>query len=113
MNEREFMPDMYVLDSLANDVEGLEDVLRILNSDEAIGWHKRWGRHFTRDEVVQALVRLIKADHVRASVLTSDGKWLQELGPTELPPGTFDEAWFGITPQGRMVHTNWEPAGME
>jgi hypothetical protein len=42
-------------------------------------------------------------------VLTPDGKWLQELPATALPPGTFDEAWFALTPQGRIVHTTWEP----
>ena len=113
MNERESVPDMYVLDSLANDVEELSHILAMLNSDEVIGWHQRWGRRFTREEVVQALARLIQANHVRVSVLTSDGKWLQELAPTELPPGTFDDAWFALTPHGRMVHTNWDPGGME
>jgi hypothetical protein len=113
MSEQESTPDMYVLDTLANDVEGLDDVLRILNSDEAIGWHKRWGRRFTRDEVVQTLARLIRADQVRVSILAPDGKWLQELAPTVLPPGTFDDAWFALTPRGRMVHTNWNPTGME
>lgn len=51
---REPRPDMYILDTLANDVEDLESILRMLNSDTAIGWHKQWGRRFTRDEVVPA-----------------------------------------------------------
>lgn len=110
MTERQPLPDMFVLDSLANDVENLEDILRILNSDEAMGWHKRWGRRFTRDEVVQSLARLVRADHVRVSMLTPNGKWLEELAPTELPPSTFDDVWFALTPHGRVVHTNWDPS---
>jgi hypothetical protein len=110
MTKRQPLPDMFVLDSLANDVESLDDILRILNSDEAIGWHKQWGRHFTREEVVQALARLVRADHVRVSTLTSNGKWLEELAPTELPASTFDDVWFALTPHGRVVHTNWDPS---
>jgi hypothetical protein len=112
MRSQESSPDMYVLDRLANDVENLEDILRMLNSDTAVGWHKHWGRHFNRDEVVQALSRLIQTDCVRASMLTGDGKWLQELPSSTLPPGNFDDAWFGLTPRGRLIHTNWEPDGL-
>lgn len=113
MTEREPLPDMYVLDSLANDVEDLESILRILNSDTSIGWHKQWGRQFDRAEIVQSLTRLIKADSVRVSVLTPDGKWLQELALRELPAGSFDDAWFALTPHGRIVHTNWQPTGFD
>lgn len=111
MMRREHLPDMYVLDSLANDVENLDDILRILNSDTAVGWHKHWGRHFKREEVVQSLSRLIQAESVLVSVLTPDGKWLQELPSGALPSASFDDAWFGITPRGRLIHTNWEPEG--
>ena len=111
MTPPERLPDMYVLDSLADDVENLEEILRSLNSDTAVGWHQRWGRHFSREEVVQSLSRLIQTDCVRASVLTENGKWLQELPSSTLPPGNFDEAWFGLTPRGRLIHTNWEPDG--
>lgn len=111
MKNRETLPDMYVLDSLANDVEDLEGILRILNSDTAIGWHRRWGRYFTRAEIVQSLVRLIASDRVRVSVLTPDGKWLEELPAKDLP-GAFSEAWFALTPRGRMVHTAWEPGDL-
>ena len=36
---KERLPDMYVLDALANDVEDVEAILRMLNSDTALGWH--------------------------------------------------------------------------
>jgi hypothetical protein len=113
MTDRERLPDMYVLDSLANDIEDLDNILRILNSDTTLGWHKQWGRHFGREEIVQSLARLIKNGCVRVSVLTADGKWLEELAPLELPPESFDHVWFAMTPHGRIVHTNWHPAGLD
>lgn len=109
MTSREGTPDLYVLDTLADDVEELSSILRSLNSDSAIGWHRIWGRQFTREEVVQALSRLIKADSVRVAVLTPDGKSLDEVPPRELPPASYDEAWFSMTPRGRLLHSNWNP----
>lgn len=113
MARRESLPDLYILDALADDTEDLEHVLQVLNGDTALGWHRRWGRPFHREEIVEALVRLIKANQVRAAVLAPDGKWLDELLPTEIPPGDFDDAWFAMTPHGRLVHTNWDPGDLE
>lgn len=109
MTSREDTPDLYVLDTLADDVEELSAILRALNSDSTIGWYHTWGRPFTRDEVVQALSRLIRADGVRVAVLTPDGKSLDDLPPRQLPPASYDEAWFSMTPQGRLRHSNWNP----
>ena len=104
---------MYVLDALADDVEDLESILRVLNSDSAIGWHRQWGRHFTTADVVASLTRLIAADRVRVSVLSVDGKWLEELPATQFPPAAFGEAWFALTPHGRIVHATWEPTELD
>jgi hypothetical protein len=109
MSDREVLPDLYVLDALANDIESLEDVLRMLNSDTVLGWHRTWGRPFQRAEIVESLARLIKEESVRAHVLTPDGKGLDPLPPRTLPSATFDDVWFEMTPHGRMRHANWEP----
>lgn len=106
-NERE--PGLYVLDTLANDLEDLESILRMLNSDTMLGWKWRWGRSFTRQEVVQALVQLIRADYVRVAAIAPDGTSLEPLAPRQLPAGSFDDVWFEMTPAGRLVHTNWDP----
>lgn len=113
MTKRETLPDMYVLDGVADDAESLDDILRMLNSDTSVGWHKQWGRDFTRDEIVQSLARLIKDGAVRVSALTSDARWLEELEPGALPPGRFDDVWFTMTPRGRLLHNNWHPEGLE
>ena len=108
MSKRESKPDLYVLDAIADDVEDLATILRVLNSDTAIGWHHTWGRHFERGEVVEALSRLVWAGLARVAVLSADGKELVELPPKELP-ANYDDVWFRITSAGRLVHTNWNP----
>jgi len=44
MNGRAGFPDLYVMDSLADDTEDLEGILRMLNRDMVLGWHEEWGR---------------------------------------------------------------------
>jgi hypothetical protein len=100
--------DYFVLDSLANDLEALEDVLRILNSD-AIGWRTHHPEPFTKDEVVPTLCRCIRDGLVRAAVLGADGKYLEPLEDRALPTCSVDDVWFELTARGRIVHSTWEP----
>lgn len=109
MTKRETTPDLYVLDTMANDVEDLAAIMRTLNSDTAAGWHRTWGRRFERQEVIASLSRLVTADLARASALAPDGKSLVELAERQLPSGSYDDAWFAMTPRGRMLHANWNP----
>jgi hypothetical protein len=109
MNKRESTPDLYVLDMLADDVEDLATILNSLNSDRAASWRHVWGRNFSRQEVVQALSRLIREGLVRVAVLTTDGKWLEELKERELPPVDYGDVWFSITAHGQLFHQNWHP----
>ncbi len=103
------LPDMYVLDALASDIESLDDILRVLNSTTELGWRGEWGREFHRSDIVQALGRLVEGDLVRVYVLDSATRGLVTCPPRTLPPGDFDDVWYGITERGRVVHTNWEP----
>jgi len=100
--------DYFILDSLANDLEALEDVLRILNGD-GMGWRSHHPEPFTRDEVVAALFRCIRDGLVRAAVLTADGKSLVSLEDRALPGCSVDDVWFELTARGRVVHASWEP----
>jgi hypothetical protein len=101
--------DYYVLDSLVNDLEAIEDILRMLNSDSALGWRDLHPKPFTRDEIVPGLARLIKEELILAYVLDQSGKALVQLGAKVLPDGIWDDAWFSLTPRGRVVHGNWNP----
>jgi hypothetical protein len=100
--------DYFVLDSLADDLESLEDILRILNSD-GIGWRSHHPTAFERAEVMPVLFRAISDGLVRAAVLTADGKALEPLAERTLPAGDLDGVWFELLAPGRMVHTSWEP----
>lgn len=107
MSERQL--DLYVLDTLANDIENLEGILRMLNSDTVVGWHAEWGRPFDRTEVITALSRLIRNEMIQAYALRHDGKALEALPAGQLPSGSYDEAYFGMMPRGRLTHENWDP----
>ncbi len=110
MMDRDRTPDPYVLDALANDIEDLESILRMLNSDTDLGWAKEWGRAFSRGEIVEALSRLIKRELVCVLVHARDGKSLTSLAPGTLPPGDYEHVYFSLTERGRLVHTNWHPS---
>jgi hypothetical protein len=102
------LPDMYVLDSIADDIEDIEQILLRLNRSDEYGWLSTWGRPFLEQDVTLALLRLIKKGWARASVLEDGGQHLVMLPPKVVPIDLRD-AWFGITPTGRLVHANWDP----
>jgi hypothetical protein len=110
--QREDLPDLYVLDTVADDAKNLETILQVLNGDGGLAWHRRWGRKFAREEIVESIARLIAAEKLRAAVLSMDGRWLEELHAGQLPVGRFEDAWFAITPRGRLVHANWDPGDL-
>lgn len=103
------LPDLYVLDTLADDIEDLATMMCALNSDTSLGWHRLWGRHFTREEIIPALSRLIKGGLVQVASLSVDGKSIESLPAGQLPPGDYDDVWFLMTSRGRLVHSNWDP----
>lgn len=101
--------DMYVLDTLANDIEDADSVLRMLNSDTDLGWRKEWGREFTMVDVVSAMSRLIRGDFVRVLALDEDSKNFRELGRRVLPSGSYSDVYYAMTERGRLLHSNWDP----
>jgi hypothetical protein len=100
--------DLFLLDALANDLENLDDIVRLLNS-EAVGWRDRHPAPFTREDIVPALARVIQEDLVEACILDASGKFLTDAGSRVLPDGRWDDLWFRLTSRGRIVHSNWEP----
>jgi hypothetical protein len=100
--------DYFVLDALANDLESLEDVLRILNSD-GLGWRSHHADPFTKDEVVPSLYRCLQEGLVHAAQIDSTGLALKPLPERALPAAPLDDLWFALTAHGRLVHGNWDP----
>ena len=101
--------DMYVLDTVADDIEGFDDVMRRLN-DENSGWTAEWNGRFERQEVVAALSRLIRDGSVEAYAFSSINKSLVKQAHGSLPPADYADAWYGIAARGRMRHRNWDDA---
>jgi len=98
--------DFFVLDTLANDLESIADILRLINHAE-IGWTDVAGRHFTVTDITPALLRLIRDGSVEACYLAEDGRELRGAGEATVPPYPLADLWFRMTPRGRIRHTNW------
>jgi hypothetical protein len=98
--------DFFVLDTLANDIEGFADVIRLVNHP-VIGWADVAGRGFTATEATTALLRLIREGSVEACYLSDDGKELRGAGDAVVPTLPLGDLWFRMTPRGRIRHTNW------
>lgn len=99
---------MIVLDAVADDLEDLEEIRRIVNSATVIGWRHVHPARFTNQELVPALMRSIRLGLVRAYVLDHGSEEVVPL-PLGEAPSLMGEAWFGLTKKGRLIHTNWEP----
>ena len=101
--------DLYALDALANDVEGFEDVVRLVNHP-SLGWQKPYGGPISEDAVLSALQRLVTDGLVAPLLLDASGTTLEAITPGIWPSGESAAAlWFQMTPEGRQVHTDWEP----
>lgn len=107
MKDRQELLDLYVLDAIADDIEDIESILRMLNNP-SIGWREEWGKDFERPEVVLALSRLVKAGQVLAYGLDGQGKELIEANKQALASTTYDDFWFGPSPAGRIRHQTWK-----
>ncbi|HMG17259.1 MAG TPA: hypothetical protein VK573_00935 [Gemmatimonadales bacterium] len=107
MKDSQALLDLYVLDAMADDIEDVESILRMLNNP-SIGWRDEWGKDFERLDVVTALSRLAKAGQVVVYRLDTDGKELIRTQDQTLPPSTYDDFWFGLSPAGRIRHQTWK-----
>lgn len=100
--------DFFVLDALANDIESLEDTLRILNSPTELGWRDQHPGEFRSDDVVPALIRGIEAGHIEVCLPGSDGQ-LRDVGSGIVPAGMIETFWFRLTSSGRAALNAWTP----
>lgn len=106
-SKRQELPDSFVMDAMANDIESVDDVLRTLNSKSDLGWTDVWGRQFTEDEVIGALIRLVRTGLVLAYAPIEGEAKLAPLAERALPQA-LGVAYFGLTERGRIVHANWD-----
>ena len=102
--------DYFVLDALANDLEAVEDIVRLVNHP-AIGWTDVAGGPIERTAVLLALPRLVREELVQVYVHAASAPELEELAVGQMPDVPLDDCYFGLTARGRLVHANWTPAG--
>lgn len=98
--------DYFVLDALANDLEAVEDIVRLVNHAD-IGWTDLAGGPIVRSAVLLALPRLVRDGLVQAYVYAAASPTLEELPVGALPDVPLEDCYFGLTARGRVVHANW------
>jgi hypothetical protein len=97
--------DSHVLDTLADDIEDLESILRMLNSEP--GGFADTPAGALRTGVVAALSRLVRAGEVRVCAFSGADGTLVELPDRQLPGGNYDDFYYRMTGRGRVKHEHW------
>lgn len=101
--------DYFVLDSLANDIEAIENILKILNSDTEFGWRDQHPQPFERGEIIPSLLGGVQRGDIEACVWSEEDRALVVAGPGVVPGGYLDDVWFRLTDRGRTVLESWDP----
>lgn len=101
--------DFFVLDTLSNDIEALENVLDMLNSATEMGWRDQHDGPFTRQEVIPALLRGVREGNIEICVYSEEQKALVDVGEHVIPAMPLETVWFRLTDRGKVVLDNWEP----
>lgn len=97
--------DLHVLDCLADDIENVEEVVRKLAA--SVNDHSAISPEPNREEVITSLSRLIRDNLVRSYAFAEGESSVSALPERALPGGSYDDAYFGITDRGRIVHATW------
>jgi hypothetical protein len=101
--------DFVVLDALVDDLENIEQILGRANHATE-GWRElKHGGEYAKEDVVPALLRLIRDDLVEACRYSGPERALVPIGRSVLPSGDLADFWFQITPRGTLVHSSWRP----
>ena len=91
--------DLYVLDTVADDIEEYDNISRrVAKWDPA-----------ALSQLLASLQRLVQQELIEACMLTADGRSLTGAGPGVWPVIPVPDLWFRMTSRGRMVHSAWEP----
>lgn len=100
--------DYYVLDTLADDIESLEQILPGVRRAAALWQSDITVEAVSRQIVVLSILRLLSDGSVAALQLTASGKELEDA-EEGVPAGSLDDYWYRITTKGRMLHSGWHP----
>src|SRR5687768_15037925 len=100
--------DYFVLDSLTDDIESLEQIIPAVR-DSVEHWEVSEAvSSFGRDRIIAAIFRLVREDKVAVLIYNDAGTELVDAGQRIIPTGSIDDFWFRMTPAGRFIHGAWE-----
>jgi len=101
--------DYLILDSVADDVESLEQIVPSLDRAIQLWEINPPNGRFARADIVLSITRLVEDRLIEAVALNQDGKSMSPVGEGVQPRGTLEDYWFQLTPRGRILHTDWTP----
>ena len=98
MKSRERILDEFVLEAASNDFESFQCIL-----DQVMRWSDEKGLRPSRQEVLEALQRVIRAGYALSYMLSPQEPHSQTV---EFSPDRLDDFWFYVTPKGRDLVIN-------
>jgi hypothetical protein len=98
MKSRERILDELVLEAASNDFESFQCIL-----DQVTKWFDEKGLATSRQEVLDALQRMIREGYALAYLLSSQEPHSETV---EFLPDRLDDFWFYVTPKGRELVIN-------
>src|SRR5437867_2405612 len=99
---------MFIIDVLRHDIEDMDAILRMLNSTSALGWREFWPRDFHREEVLEALGRLVKAGMVRPLRYDHTKRELIDIDDYIDVTNTAEPLWFKLERPGLAEWNRWD-----
>jgi len=101
--------DYLILDSVADDVESLEQIVPSLSRAISLWEINVPGGLFDRDEIALSITRLVRDKLIEVVVANADENTMSPIGEGVQPEGNLDDYWFQMTGRGRIVHNDWVP----
>jgi hypothetical protein len=101
--------DYLILDSVADDVESLEQIVPSLGRAISLWEINPPDGRFSRDEIALSITRLIRDKLIEAVAPNAGENSMSPIGEGVHPSGNLDDYWFQMTGRGRIVHNDWVP----
>jgi hypothetical protein len=95
--------EMFVLDSMQDDIEDLASVMRYL-----VAWRSRWPQDFTEDEVIEALASLIRDGLIEVYDELPDRDELSPVESSRTDRASLRRYWFRPTTRGKQIWKEWD-----
>lgn len=101
--------DCLILDSVADDVESLEQIVPSLSRAVSLWEINPPGGRFSREEIALSITRLVRDKLIEVVAPNPGENTMSPIGEGVQPGGSLDDYWFQMTGRGRIVHNDWVP----